>query len=120
MTVLATRYREGVQAAIDRHGVPWCIVQLGARAEYHFYPVPPVSGGEAAAQIDDELDDYLHLSTLNRVEEGADRAAAQGEHQGAPRVRPPVADDHGGRQVLSAQQCRDHFANRRQEVLHDP
>ena len=66
MTELATRYREGVQAAIDRHGVPWCIVQLGARAEYHFYPEPPASGGQAAALIDDELDDYLHLYTLNR------------------------------------------------------
>ena len=66
MTELATRYREGVQAAIDRHGVPWCIVQLGARAEYHFYPEPPVSGGQAEAMIDDELDDYLHLYTLNR------------------------------------------------------
>ena len=66
MTGLATRYREGVQAAIDRHGAPWCIVQLGARAEYHFYPDPPVSGGQAEAMIDAELDDYLHLYTLNR------------------------------------------------------
>lgn len=66
MTELATRYREGVQAAIDRHAVPWCIVQLGARAEYHFYPEPPQSGGQAAAMIDDELDDYLHLYALNR------------------------------------------------------
>jgi glutamate-1-semialdehyde 2,1-aminomutase len=66
MTELATRYREGVQAAIDRHGVPWCIVQLGARAEYHFYPKPPRSGGQAEAMIDAELDDYLHLYTLNR------------------------------------------------------
>jgi glutamate-1-semialdehyde 2,1-aminomutase len=66
MTELATRYREGVQAAIDRHGAPWCVVQLGARAEYHFYPEPPVSGGQAEAMIDAELDDYLHLYTLNR------------------------------------------------------
>jgi glutamate-1-semialdehyde 2,1-aminomutase len=66
MTELATRYREGVEAAIARHGVPWCVVQLGARAEYHFYPEPPVSGGQAEAMIDDELDDYLHLYTLNR------------------------------------------------------
>jgi glutamate-1-semialdehyde 2,1-aminomutase len=66
MTELATRYREGVQAAIDRHGLPWCIVQLGARAEYHFYPEPPRSGGQAEAMIDGELDDYLHLYTLNR------------------------------------------------------
>ncbi len=66
MTELATRYREGVQAAIDRHGVPWCIVQLGARAEYHFYPEPPRNGGQAEAMIDGELDDYLHLYTLNR------------------------------------------------------
>jgi glutamate-1-semialdehyde 2,1-aminomutase len=66
MTELATRYREGVQAAIDRHGAPWSIVQLGARAEYHFYPDPPLSGGQAEAMVDAELDDYLHLYTLNR------------------------------------------------------
>ena len=66
MTELATRYREGVEAAIERHGAPWCVVQLGARAEYHFYPEPPVSGGQAEAMIDAELDDYLHLYTLNR------------------------------------------------------
>jgi glutamate-1-semialdehyde 2,1-aminomutase len=66
MIALATRYREGVQAAIDRHGLSWCIVQLGARAEYHFYPQPPRSGGQAEAMIDGELDDYLHLYTLNR------------------------------------------------------
>jgi glutamate-1-semialdehyde 2,1-aminomutase len=66
MTELATRYREGVQAAIDRHALPWCIVQLGARAEYHFYPEPPVSGGQAEARIDAELDDDRHLSALNR------------------------------------------------------
>ena len=66
MTELATRYREGVQAAIDRHGAPWCVVQLGARAEYHFYPRAAASGGQAEAMIDDELDDYLHLYTLNR------------------------------------------------------
>ena len=41
-------------------------MQLGARAEYHFYPDPPVSGGQAEAMIDAELDDYLHLYTLNR------------------------------------------------------
>jgi glutamate-1-semialdehyde 2,1-aminomutase len=66
MARLATRYREGVQAAIDRHEAPWCVVQLGARAEYHFYPEPPVSVGQAEAMIDAELDDYLHLYTLNR------------------------------------------------------
>jgi glutamate-1-semialdehyde 2,1-aminomutase len=66
MTELATRYREGVERAIERHGLPWCGVQLGARAEYHFYAEPPVSGGQAASLIDDDLDDYLHLYTLNR------------------------------------------------------
>jgi glutamate-1-semialdehyde 2,1-aminomutase len=66
MTELATRYRVGVEAAIARHGVPWCVVQLGARAEYHFYPEPPRSGGQAEGMIDAELDDYLHLYTLNR------------------------------------------------------
>jgi glutamate-1-semialdehyde aminotransferase len=39
---------------------------LGARAEYRFTPSPPVNGGESAAAADTELDEYMHLYTLNR------------------------------------------------------
>jgi len=66
MTELATRYTEGVQGVLDEFGVPWVIVQLGARAEYRFTPVVPRSGGESRAAQDADLDAFLHLYTLNR------------------------------------------------------
>jgi len=66
MIELAGRFTEGVQRTIDRHGLPWHVVQLGARAEYAFLPEPPANGGEAAAGADPDLDEYLHLFLLNR------------------------------------------------------
>ncbi|HEX8752994.1 MAG TPA: aspartate aminotransferase family protein [Solirubrobacterales bacterium] len=63
---LATRFAAGVEAAIERHGVPWHVVQLGCRAEYRFSPDPPRNGGEAAALADPELERFLHLQALNR------------------------------------------------------
>jgi glutamate-1-semialdehyde 2,1-aminomutase len=66
MTERATRYAAGVQRVIDDRRLPWSITRLGCRAEYHFYPTPPRSGGQAQSLIDDELDDYMHLHTMNR------------------------------------------------------
>jgi glutamate-1-semialdehyde 2,1-aminomutase len=67
MTALQERFTAGVQATIDRHGLPWSIVPLGARTEYCFTaPPPPRTGAEAAAAMDGELEDYLHLALLNR------------------------------------------------------
>ena len=66
MIELAGRFTEGVQRTIDRHELPWHVVQLGARAEYAFLPEPPANGGEAAAGSDPDLDEYLHLYLLNR------------------------------------------------------
>ncbi|MBI5103990.1 MAG: aminotransferase class III-fold pyridoxal phosphate-dependent enzyme [Solirubrobacterales bacterium] len=66
METACTRYREGVEAAFARHGLPWSIVQLGARAEFHFTPEPPRTGGAAHAAIDPLLDDVLHVALLNR------------------------------------------------------
>jgi glutamate-1-semialdehyde 2,1-aminomutase len=66
MIELAGRFTEGVQQTLDRHGLPWHVVQLGARAEYAFLPEPPANGGEAAAGADPDLDEYLHLYLLNR------------------------------------------------------
>ena len=66
MITLATRYREGVEAAFARHGIPWSIEQLGARAEYRFTSPAPVSGTASAAANDDDLGEYLHLYMSNR------------------------------------------------------
>jgi glutamate-1-semialdehyde 2,1-aminomutase len=66
MVDTATRYTEGVQALIDRAGLPWSIAQLGARAEYRFCAPAPRTGGESHAATDTELEDLLHLFLLNR------------------------------------------------------
>ena len=66
MTALQERFTAGVRATIERHGLPWCVVELGARAEYRFTAEPPRTGGESAAATDAELEDYLHLALLNR------------------------------------------------------
>jgi len=66
MIALCTEYTRGVQAVIDEHRAPWSIVQIGARAEYRFTPRVPRSGGESAAAHDAELDEYMHLYTINR------------------------------------------------------
>ena len=66
MTALATRYTEGVQGVLDAYRVPWVVIQLGARAEYRFTPVVPRTGNESRAAHDGELEEYMHLYTLNR------------------------------------------------------
>lgn len=66
MIPLATRFREGVEDVIARHGLPWNVTQLGARAEYRFEPEPARNGTEAHAAADPELERYLHLHALNR------------------------------------------------------
>ena len=66
MIELADRFTAGVRAVIDSCGLPWHIVQLGARAEYRFCLRPPRSGGESDAAADEALDEYLHLYLANR------------------------------------------------------
>jgi glutamate-1-semialdehyde 2,1-aminomutase len=66
MIPLATRFREGVEDVIARHGLPWNVTQLGARAEYRFEPEPARNGTEAHDAADPELERYLHLHALNR------------------------------------------------------
>jgi glutamate-1-semialdehyde 2,1-aminomutase len=62
---LAERFTAGIQDVIDAHGLPWHVQRLGCRAEYWFCP-PPRTGAEAAAAVDEELDAFLHLWTVNR------------------------------------------------------
>jgi len=66
MIPLAKRFNDGVAGEIVKRGVPWNVIQLGARAEYHFAEKPPRNGGESAAAADFELERFLHLYALNR------------------------------------------------------
>jgi glutamate-1-semialdehyde 2,1-aminomutase len=66
MLPLAQRWQEGVDAAIARHGAPWSVTRLGARAEYHFMPTPPRDGAEQIAHVDTDLERLLHLWVMNR------------------------------------------------------
>jgi glutamate-1-semialdehyde 2,1-aminomutase len=66
MSALRERFVAGVEAAFDRHSVPWTAVSLGARAEYRFAAEPPRTGAESAAAGDREVEEYLHLYLLNR------------------------------------------------------
>ena len=66
MIELADRYAAGVRDVIESRRLPWTIVQLGARAEYRFCPSPPRSGGESEAAANPQLDEYLHLYSVNR------------------------------------------------------
>jgi glutamate-1-semialdehyde 2,1-aminomutase len=66
MLPLAERWEDGVNAAISRHGAPWSVTRLGARAEYHFMPYPPRDGAEQIAHVDTDLERLLHLWVMNR------------------------------------------------------
>ena len=66
MIALATSFTEGVQNVLDKADVPWSICQLGARAEYRFARPAPVNGTTSNEAGDDDLDEFMHLYTLNR------------------------------------------------------
>ncbi len=66
MCVLGDRLLVGLRSTIERHAAPWVAVGLGARAELRFCPQEPVNGAQSAAAHDDELDEWLHLMTMNR------------------------------------------------------
>ena len=66
MLPLAERWERGVSEAIQRHGAPWSVTRLGARAEYHFMPEPPRDGADQIAHADSELERLLHLWVMNR------------------------------------------------------
>jgi glutamate-1-semialdehyde 2,1-aminomutase len=66
MIPLATRFAAGVSAEIQKHRLPWSVVQLGCRAEYTFRAHLPHNGGESAAAADFDLERFLHLYALNR------------------------------------------------------
>jgi glutamate-1-semialdehyde 2,1-aminomutase len=66
MLPLAERWERGVREAIERHGAPWNVTRLGARAEYHFMPQPARDGADQIAHADPDLERLLHLWVMNR------------------------------------------------------
>lgn len=66
MLPLSVRLAEGISSAIARHGLPWHVSQVGARAEFVFAARPPRNGSEAAAAMHGELEQAIHLYLLNR------------------------------------------------------
>jgi glutamate-1-semialdehyde 2,1-aminomutase len=66
MIPLAERWERGVAEGIARHGAPWSVTRLGARAEYHFMPEPPRDGADQIAHADAALERLLHLWVMNR------------------------------------------------------
>jgi glutamate-1-semialdehyde aminotransferase len=63
---VADRLRAGIEEAIERHGAPWHVVQLGARVEYRFAPAPPRNGTDSRRIDEPDLERFLHLHALNR------------------------------------------------------
>jgi glutamate-1-semialdehyde 2,1-aminomutase len=66
MTMTCDHYVRGVRAVFAKHGAPWHIVSLGARAEFGYTPEPHRTGADAHDAIDPLLDDLIHAALLNR------------------------------------------------------
>ncbi|HEU4488888.1 MAG TPA: aspartate aminotransferase family protein [Actinomycetota bacterium] len=66
MISLAERFVEGVSRVIESHGLEWHITRLGCRAEYLFTKERPLNGSAAAAARDEDLEELMHLYSLNR------------------------------------------------------
>ncbi|MFM8652399.1 MAG: aminotransferase class III-fold pyridoxal phosphate-dependent enzyme, partial [Acidimicrobiaceae bacterium] len=62
---LSTRWADGVEMSIRKYDLDWSVQQLGCRAEYWFCPSPK-NGAQAAAGVDPELENFMHLWALNR------------------------------------------------------
>jgi glutamate-1-semialdehyde 2,1-aminomutase len=65
MLAMAEELRDGLQMALPA-GLPWSILQVGARVEFVFANPAPTNGTEAAAAMDHELSSCIHLYLLNR------------------------------------------------------
>jgi glutamate-1-semialdehyde 2,1-aminomutase len=66
MLMTCQRYVTGVREVFAKHGAPWHIVALGARAEFGYTPEPHRTGADALDAIDHLLDDLIHAALLNR------------------------------------------------------
>ncbi len=66
MLELAAMLENGLNTALRRHALPWCITRIGARLELQFCATAPVNAREARAAQHDELEHAIHLYLLNR------------------------------------------------------
>lgn len=66
MTELARHLATGLRDVIERHNLPWCVTQVGARTEFQFGPTPPRNGSQAEALLIPALERLIHLYLLNR------------------------------------------------------
>ncbi|MBQ0933653.1 aspartate aminotransferase family protein [Ideonella alba] len=66
MHARAAALADGLRALFQRHGLPWCVTQVGARTEFQFCAQPPHNGSAAGAAMDPTLEHALHLYLLNR------------------------------------------------------
>lgn len=66
MLSMAARLVEGLDAAIDRHGLDWHVANVGARVEFVCTRVPPRNGSEARAAMKPALEAAIHLYLVNR------------------------------------------------------
>ncbi len=55
-----------LRAVIDRRGLPWCVVHVGARAELIFAPAPPHDAAAMRAVLDHDLLEAFHLFLINQ------------------------------------------------------
>lgn len=65
MIDLGAQWADGVDASITQFDLPWSVNRLGARAEYIFGKLAPVTGADANNAGDFELEQYIHLRMLN-------------------------------------------------------
>lgn len=66
MIAMSTRLADGLRGVFARHGVDWCVTQVGARCEFQFGHTAPRNGSQAHALFDPLVEHYLHLALLNR------------------------------------------------------
>ena len=65
MLPLAEQLAAGLQTLFAKHGVQWCVTQVGARVEFQFSEQAPTNGTEARAIMNHELEQTIHLYCLN-------------------------------------------------------
>ncbi|GAA1797555.1 aspartate aminotransferase family protein [Luedemannella flava] len=66
MIALTDRLTASLRATVAGAGLPWSVVQLGARVEVRFTSPAPRTGTDSNAGSDADLDDFLHLFAANR------------------------------------------------------